>query len=604
MAAENEFVMRIANVNGSGSASANRMIAQCVFRMGIPVGPKNMFPSNIQGLPTWYEIRVSEAGYTGRRGTLDLLLSFNRQTLWEDIRSLVLGGYVLYDSTQPLVDIPAAAQQKLDTLSLLPFPVAQLVREKFSNAKVRGLLQNLVYVGALISLVGLDEKVLEGILQEKFGKSPSLLQMNLDALHIGRDYARRHFACPLPFYARAKSVLRDEILLEGNQAAALGCLYAGATVVGWYPITPSTSLVQAFTQFCEKMRIDKETGEKRYCILQAEDEMSALGIVLGAGWNGARAFTATSGPGLSLMTEFLGYAYYAELPAVIFNVQRCGPSTGMPTRNQQADLLSAAYASHGDTQHVLLFPSSPAECFSFGRKAFDWAERLQTPILVMSELEIGMNEFVSPPLEEPDPATYDRGKILREEDLQGRTAPFHRYQWEEPDCIAPRTLPGVHSKGSYFIRGSGHDRFGRYTEDAALYEETLQRVRRKISYAAETLLPEFIWDRSAEPTKECVLCYGSSAEPLREALDLLQAQGRKLDHIRIRSFPFSVKLAEALHIYERVWVVEQNRDGQMRKLLLAELELEAKRLAPVLLCTGLPMEASWLVERLKTLDAQ
>ncbi len=598
MAAENEFVLRMANVNGSGSASANRMIAQCVFRMGIPVGPKNMFPSNIQGLPTWYEIRVSEAGYTGRRGTLDLLLSFNRQTLWEDIPSLVDGGYILYDSTQPLQETPEAAKKKLQTLSLLPLPVAQLVRDKFSNPKVRGLLQNLVYVGALISLIGLEEEVLADLLREKFGKSPSLFQMNLDALLIGKDYAQTHFSCPLPFYVRAKPVLTNEILLEGNQAAALGCLYAGATVVGWYPITPSTSLVQAFTQFCQKLRIDKETGEKKYCIIQAEDEMSALGIVLGAGWNGARAFTATSGPGLSLMTEFLGYAYYAELPAVVFNVQRCGPSTGMPTRNQQADLLFAAYASHGDTQHVMVFPSTPFECFEFGRKAFDWTERLQTPILVMSELEIGMNEFVSPALEEPDPNDYDRGKVLGEAELQIRTTPFHRYQWEEPDCIAPRTFPGVHSKGSYFTRGSGHDRFGRYTEDAALYEETLQRIRRKIMYATESVLPGFLWKQETVPTHECVVCYGSSEEPLREALTILKEQGRTLDQIRIRSFPFSRSLADALRTYDRVWVVEQNRDGQMRKLLLAELELEASRLTPVLLCTGLPMEASWLIERL------
>ena len=597
MAAQNEFVIRVANVNGTGSASANRMIAQCVFRMGVPVGPKNMFPSNIQGLPTWYEIRVSEAGYTGRRGTLDLLLSFNRQTLWEDIHSLVPGGYVLYDSTQPLLDVPTSAQQTLATLTCLALPVAQLVREKFSNPKVRGLLQNLVYVGALIPLIGLEEQVLENLLREKFGKSPSLFQMNLDALKIGKDYAQSNFSAPLPFYVRAKPILTNEILLEGNQAAALGCLYAGATVVGWYPITPSTSLVQAFTQFCEKLRIDKETGEKRYCVIQAEDEMSALGIVLGAGWNGARAFTATSGPGLSLMTEFLGYAYYAELPAVVFNVQRCGPSTGMPTRNQQADLLFAAYASHGDTQQVILLPSSPFECFEFGRQAFDLAERLQTPILVMSELEIGMNEFVSPPLEEPHANTFDRGKVLQEADLQARTTPFHRYQWEEPDCIAPRTLPGVHRKGAYFTRGSGHDRFGRYTEDAALYEENLQRVKRKIMHAAETVLPVFIWQRNPQPTKACVVCYGSSEEPLREALTVLREKGLILDQIRIRSFPFASTLADAIRSYDRVWVVEQNRDGQMRKLLLAELELEATRLIPVLHCSGLPMEANWLVKQ-------
>ena len=403
----NDFAFKIGTVNGTGSASANSLLMQAIFRMGIPVTGKNVFPSNIQGLPTWYEIRVNEEGWTARTTRYDLIVAMNPATYWRDVGELAAGGWLLYDSTWPL-----EAELHREDIHGIGIPLAQLCNEHFSGARERVLLKNIAYLGALTALLDVDMAVVEALLQETYGRKKALLDSNFAAIRLGHDYAREHCECPLPIRLEPRELTSDHILIDGNTAAALGCLWAGATVAAWYPITPSTSLVEAFTGFCRKYRTDPETGEARYAILQAEDELAAAGMVIGAGWNGARAFTATSGPGISLMSEFIGLAYYAEIPAVIFDIQRTGPSTGMPTRTQQGDLLSVVYASHGDTKHIALFPSDPKECFELAVTAFDLAERFQTPVFVLSDLDVGMNDWVVPRLCWDDAYRPDRGRVL------------------------------------------------------------------------------------------------------------------------------------------------------------------------------------------------
>ena len=580
----NDFALKIATVNGTGSASANALLMQAIFRMGLPVSGKNLFPSNIQGLPTWYEIRVSEAGWTARTKRYDLVVAMNPATYWRDVGELSPGGWLLYDSTWP-----PEAELHRDDIQRIGMPLAQLCNERFSGARERVLLKNIAYLGALTALLDVDMGVVEALLQETYGRKKALLDSNFTAMRLGHDYARDHFTCPLPIRLEPRDLTGDHILIDGNTAAALGCLWAGATVAAWYPITPSTSLVEAFTGFCRKYRTDPETGQARYAILQAEDELAAAGMVIGAGWNGARAFTATSGPGISLMGEFIGLAYYAEIPAVFFDIQRTGPSTGMPTRTQQGDLLSVVYASHGDTKHVALFPADPGECFELAVTAFDLAERFQTPVFVVSDLDVGMNDWVVPRLHWDDAYRPDRGKVLDAEALAAG-AQFVRYLDLDGDGIPWRTRPGEHPRGAYFTRGSGHDRFGRYTEDEEAYADVVDRLLLKLRTAEDAVPPPEIVPADT-PAPLGLVTLGGCRTAVLEAQALLVDYGVAADVLRIRAFPFGDDVRDFLAAHERCVVVEQNRDAQLRTLLIAEAGGAPERLASCRHYGGMPLSA-------------
>ncbi len=589
----NDFALKIGTVNGTGSASANGVLRQAIFRMGVPVSGKNLFPSNIQGLPTWYEIRVNKSGHTARSRTFDIVAAVNPATYAQDVRELRSGGWLVHDSSWPF-----RRELRREDVTFVGTPLAEMCVEHFEGDRERILMKNIVYVGVLAALLDLDMEIVQALLQESFAKKKKLLDSNFLAVRLGYDYAKEHFDCPLPIRLEQLDENRDKILIDGNTAAALGCVYAGATVAAWYPITPSTSLVDAFSHFCERFRKDPETKENRFIVVQAEDELAAAGVVVGAGWAGARSFTATSGPGISLMGEFVGLAYYAEIPTVIFDVQRAGPSTGMPTRTQQGDILSAVYASHGDTKHVVLFPSDPEECFRFATKAFDLAERFQTPVFVLSDLDIGMNDWVVPKLTWDDAYRPDRGKVLEPEELEKIEDRFHRYIDVDGDGIAYRTIPGVHPKGAYFARGSGHDKNGRYTEDEAAYADVLLRIARKIEGAA-VHLPEPVVRLAAaaagRPTRFSVVSVGGTDRAIREAQDILAAEGVHLDFMRIRGFPFHPTVKDFLEAHERSFVVEQNRDGQLATLLTAEAAFPRNRLESVLAFGGMPLSASDVV---------
>jgi 2-oxoglutarate ferredoxin oxidoreductase subunit alpha len=588
----NDFVLKIANVNGTGSASANSLLMKTVFRMGVPVTGKNFFPSNIQGLPTWYEIRVSKDGYLGRSGAVDIMVAMNAQTYTRDLNEVAPGGVLIYDSTWPRDRL--LTRTDVDVVGV---PLARMCNERFTSARTRILMKNMAYVGVLGALLELDREVIAALVQETFARKPALIESNQQAIDLGFDYARANLACPLPQRVKAMNKTAGHIMIDGNTAAALGCLYAGATVGAWYPITPSTSLMDAFKVFCERYRKDPQSGERRYCVVQAEDELAAIGIVLGATWNGARAFTPTSGPGLSLMSEFLGFAYFTELPAVLFDVQRVGPSTGMPTRTQQADLLAAAYASHGDTKHVLLFPRDPRECFELSVTAFDLADRLQTPVIVMSDLDIGMNDWMCPELDWDPDYRPDRGKVLTAEQLDAAKV-FHRYVDGDGDGIAPRTLPGVHPRGAYFVRGSGHNELGGYTEDSKEYSQVVNRLAKKWRTAAK-LVPEPEIRRSRKGAAVGIVAVGSCDAAIEEALDRLARKGIYADYCRIRAFPFGKKVRQFLEQHEHVFVVEQNRDAQLKTLLMAETLHPAARLESILHYGGLPMDHRCVTEALE-----
>ena len=579
----NDFVVKVATVNGTGSASANGMLMQAIFRMGVPVSGKNVFPSNIQGLPTWYEIRVNKDGHTARSPNFDLMVAMNPKTYEQDIAEVRAGGTVLYDSSWPL-----DKELFREDVTILGVPLSHMCVEHFKGARERILMMNIAYVGAVAALLSIDLEVIQGMLEEKFGAKQHLMDSNNVAIRLGYDYAMEHFDCPLPIRLEVMDANRDSVLMTGNVAAALGCVYAGATVGAWYPITPATSLMDSFRGLCAELRRDPETGKNLYCIIQAEDELAAIGMVLGAGWMGARAFTPTSGAGLSLMNEFLGLAYYAEIPAVIFDVQRAGPSTGMPTRTQQGDFFTVAFASHGDTKHVLLFPADPRECFYFAVEAFDLAERFQTPVFVVSDLDIGMNDWVCEKLEWDDAYVPDRGKVLSAEDLQEMDV-FYRYLDLDGDGIAARSLPGVDPKGAYFTRGSGHDRFGRYTEDPDLYQDVVDRIARKIEGAAEALpAPEV---RVVDGATVGLVTVGSCRGAVLEALELLAEEGIALDFLRVTGFPFSAAVDEFLLSHDVNIVVEQNRDAQLMRLLLLETAVPKSKLASVLDYQGAPLSA-------------
>ncbi len=584
----NEFSIKIANVNGTGSASANGLLMKSLFRMGIPVVGKNYFPSNIQGLPTWYVIRASESEYLGRSNRVDILVAMNAETYKMDLDEVAPGGYLVYDSTWP-----RHALLKRDDITIVGVPLSKMCNENFPTARARILMKNVAYVGVVAALLDIDLEVISQLLNETFAKKAHLLDANQLAIRMGYDYAKEHFETPLPFSARTTDKTDGHIVIDGNSAAGLGCVYAGATVGAWYPITPSTSLMDGFTRFCDMTRVDPETGEKNFCIIQAEDELAAIGMVLGASWAGARAFTPTSGPGVSLMGEFLGYGYFAEIPAVLFNVQRCGPSTGMPTRTQQADITSSAYASHGDTRHVLLFPANPEECFYSAVEAFDLAERLQTPVIVLSDLDIGMNDWMCKDLTWDDSKRPDRGKVLRAPDLE-KIEKFHRYLDTEGDGIASRTLPGEHPKGAYFTRGSGHNMYGAYTEDAGEYQQVVDRLLTKWE-TAKDYVPAPVVEYS-EKNRIGIISIGSCDESVREAIDWMASEGVGVNYLRVRAFPFNGQVQEFLDAHDKIYVVEQNRDAQLCGLLQLELDVDPEKLSPVLHYNGLPLNAEFVVD--------
>jgi 2-oxoglutarate ferredoxin oxidoreductase subunit alpha len=588
--AVNDFVIKFANVNGSGSASANELFAKAILRMGVPVSPRNIFPSNIQGLPTWYEVRVSEDCWLGRRGGVDMMVAMNPQTWDADVAELSPGGYLFYDSTRPL-----PPSKFRDDITVIGMPLTEICNAVYSDPRQRQLFKNIVYVGALSVLLEIEPEVIEKLFSEQYKGKEKLLASNVQALHLGRDFAREHLKWPLGIRVKRADRVGSKIFVDGNTAAALGCVYGGATVAAWYPITPSSSVAEAFQKYCGKYRVDPATGQNRYAIVQAEDEIASIGMVVGAGWNGARAFTATSGPGVSLMTEFIGLAYFAEIPVTIINVQRGGPSTGMPTRTQQADVLSCAYASHGDTKHVLLFPQDPQECFEQAAAALDLADRLQTPVFVMTDLDIGMNQRLCEPFEWNEARAYDRGKVMTAEELEAGKD-FGRYKDVDGDGIPWRTLPGTHpSKGSYFTRGTTRDPYARYSERGPDYIYNMERLLRKFKTAA-LLVPPPVFHRAAQPSRLGVVYFGSTSPSMGEALAVLTAEGIHLDAMRLRAFPFPDSVGEFIAAHDQVFVVEQNRDAQMHSLLVNELGVDPARLVKVLHYDGTPITARFITK--------
>ena len=594
LAAVNDFVVKFANVNGSGSASANSMFAKAVLRMGVPVAVRNIFPSNIQGLPTWFEVRVTEAGHLGRRGGVDLMVAMNPQTWDKDVAEIEPGGYLFYDSTKPM----PASKFRTD-ITVVGVPLTAICNAAYTAARERQLFKNIIYVGALAYLLGIEIAVIETLLAEQFEGRDRLIKANVAALHMGRDWVRDNRG-PLGLQVRRADAVGDRIFIEGNQAAGLGAVYGGATVCAWYPITPSTSLAEAFTSYCQDLRVDAESGKANFAIVQAEDEIASIGVVIGAGWNGARAFTCTSGPGISLMTEFIGLSYFAEIPAVIFDVQRGGPSTGMPTRTQQADLIGAAYASHGDTKHPMLLPMDPGECFTFGALAFDLADRLQTTVFVMLDLDMGMNEWLTEPFSWDDARRMDRGKVMTHDELEaGRD--FGRYLDVDGDGIPYRTYPGVHpTKGGYFTRGTSRNPYARYSEEGSVYVDNVQRLLRKFE-TAKSLIPAPELRSASAPTRDGVIYYGSTGPAMHEALGLFESQGRRLDALRVRGFPFSSEVDDFLASHDRIFVIEQNRDAQLRTLLMAENGGDPDRLVPILHFDGTPITARFIVSSISSL---
>ena len=589
--AVNDFVIKFANINGSGSASANELLARAILRMGVPVSPRNIFPPNIQGLPTWFEVRVTEKGYLGRRGGVDMMVTMNPQTWEQDVREVDPGGYLFYDSSKPL------PRGKLrDDIHFIGMPLTEITNDTYQDSRQRQLFKNIIYVGALSTLLGIDPLEIEKLFAEQYKGKEKLLELNVQALHLGREYAREHLK-PIALSVERRDRVGNRIFVDGNTAAALGCLYGGATVCAWYPITPSSSVPEAFQRYAEKLRIDPATGNRRYAIVQAEDELASIGIVIGAGWNGARAFTATSGPGISLMSEFIGLAYFAEIPAVLINVQRGGPSTGMPTRTQQSDVLACAYASHGDTRHVLLFPEDPHECFEMSAQALDLAERLQTPVFVMTDLDIGMNQRLCRPFAWDDNREYDRGKVMTREALDAGT-PFGRYLDVDGDGIPYRTYPGTHpTKGSYFTRGTTKNAYAIYSEAGADYTYNMQRLLRKFE-TAKSLVPLPVLSPSRYPARFGAIFYGSTGPAMQEALDALAEQGIYINALRIRAFPFQNEIADFVASHTKVFVLEQNFDGQLKTLLINEAGINPASLIPILHFDGTPITARFITQQI------
>ncbi len=609
IAAVNDFVVKFANVNGSGSASANELFARAILRMGVPVSPRNIFPSNIQGLPTWYEVRVNERGWVGRRGGVDLMVAMNPQTWDADVKEIEPGGYLFYDSTRPLP--PSKFREDIHVIGM---PLTAICNRTYADARQRQLFKNIMYLGALSVLLDIDPREIQRLFAEQYKGKEKLLDSNVQALNLGREYAQQHLvhagaqlenspstsgASSVPFGLKVRRAdnVGDRIFVDGNVAAALGCVYGGATVCAWYPITPSSSLAEAFQKYCMKYRVDAETGRNNFAIVQAEDEIASIGMCVGAGWNGARAFTTTSGPGISLMNEFIGLAYFAEIPITIIDVQRGGPSTGMPTRTQQSDVLACAYASHGDTKHVLLFPEDPHECFEFSAQALDLADRLQTPIFVMTDLDIGMNQRLTTPFAWDDAREYDRGKVMTAEELEAGKD-FGRYKDVDGDGIPFRTYPGTHpEKGAYFTRGTSRDPYARYSERGADYLYNMERLLRKFD-TAKALVPQPLLRVTGENARHGVIFYGSTSPAMSEAIEALGRENLLFDTLRIRAFPFPESVHDFVMAHEKVFVVEQNRDGQLRTLLINEFGIDPARLVAILHFDGTPITARYIVREI------
>jgi 2-oxoglutarate ferredoxin oxidoreductase subunit alpha len=589
----NDFVVKFANVNGSGSASANELFAKAVLRMGVPVSPRNIFPSNIQGLPTWYEVRVCERGWLGRRGGVDLMVAMNPQTWDADVAEIEAGGYLFYDNSKPL-----PRSRFRDDINIIGVPLTEICNATYSDPRQRQLFKNIMYVGALSALLDVDVPAIETLIAEQYKGKEKLLKPNIEALRLGRDWVREHLPHPIGLRVQKADTVGDKIFVEGNAAAALGCVYGGATVCAWYPITPSSSLAETFQKYCQKYRVDDE-GRARYAIIQAEDEIASIGMVIGAGWNGARAFTTTAGPGISLMNEFIGLAYFAEIPITIIDVQRGGPSTGMPTRTQQSDVLACAYASHGDTKQVLLFPEDPTECFEFAAAALDLADRLQTPIFVMTDLDIGMNQRLCAPFAWDDARRYDRGKVMTAAQLdEGRE--FARYKDVDGDGIPYRTYPGTHpAKGAYFTRGTSRNPQAQYSERGQDYVYNMQRLLQKFD-TAKSLVPQPLVRQSDVPARHGAIYFGSTSPAMQEAIERLQEEGIVLDTLRVRAFPFPDSVKAFIDAHDAVFVVEQNRDAQLRSLLVNEFGIDPARLVAVLHYDGTPITARFISEAISS----
>ncbi len=589
----NDFVVRFANVNGTGSASANFLFAKAIFRMGIPVTPKNIFPSNIQGLPTWYEVRVSEKGYLGRRDGIDLLVCVNPQSMLHDVQSVMPGGYFMYDSTKILHE-----EYIREDINYIGVPLMEMCLHEFTDPRQRQLFKNIIYVGALSALLNIEFNVLEDLLAEQFQGKEKLIAPNIKSLKLGVDYIKNNYKYPLDIHLERRNLVGNKIMIDGNTACGLGAVYGGATVAAWYPITPSTSVVEAFETYAKELRVDENTGLNNFAIVQAEDELSAMGMVIGANWNGARSFTATSGPGVSLMSEFLGLAYFAEVPAVLIDVQRTGPSTGMPTRTQQSDIMIAAYASHGDTKHVLLFPSTPKECFEMTADSFDLAEQLQTPVIMLTDLDLGMNDHVSEPLYWSQERKYKRGKVLTAQDLEEMTGRYGRYLDVDGDGIPYRTYPGTHpTKGSFFTRGTSHNEYAGYTEDGDDYRRNVDRLLLKWE-TAKSLVPEPHFYQGESTHSYGIIFFGTSIYSAEEALELLSQEGIFFDAMRIKAFPFNKSVFDFINDHEKVFVIEQNRDAQLRSLLVNELDIDPNNLIPVLNYDGMPITATNIMKQI------
>ena len=597
----NDFVIRFANVNGTGSASANGLFAKSIFRSGVPMSPKNIFPSNIQGLPTWYEVRVSEKGYLGRRDGVDILVGVNPQSFKDDLNLIVSGGFMIYDSSKPLHD-----ELLREDITQLGIPMMLLSMEHFHVPRQQQLFKNIIYLGALVALLDIDIEVVKSLIAEQFAAKEKLIPPNYQALKAGFDYAKTHFECPLPIRVEKRDFTRDKILLEGNEATALGTIFGGGTFCAWYPITPSTSVAKAYDKHAHKLLKDKETGRNKFAIVQAEDELAAIGMVIGAAWNGARAFTSTSGAGVSLMNEFIGLAYFAEIPVFLVNVQRGGPSTGMPTRTQQGDVLSSAYASHGDTKHILLLPSTPTECFEMAAKGLDLAERFQTPVIMLSDLDLGMNEHLTEPLQWDRDQKYDRGKVLSADDLQNLEKfgfdekGWGRYLDVDGDGIPYRTIPGTHpSKGGYFTRGTSKDEYAKYTEKGEVYQRNVDRLSLKWETSKKVVpSPEVYQDR--RKGKYGMIFFGTTTYAAIEAMDVFNEQGAPIDAMRLKAFPFTKEVEEFVSDHDQIFVIEQNKDAQMRSLILLELEISPERLIPILNYDGYPITSDNIITQIQS----
>ena len=590
----NDFVIRFANVNGTGSASANGLFAKAIFRSGVPMAPKNIFPSNIQGLPTWYEVRVSEKGYLGRREGIDILVGVNPQSFKDDLNSVVPGGYLIYDSSRQL-----HSEFLRDDIKMIGIPMMRLSMDHFEVPRHQQLFKNIIYLGALVALLDMDMQVVKTLVEEQFAKKPKLVPPNFKALDIGSNFAKENLSCPLSIRVEKRDLLGDKILVEGNEATALGAIYGGSTMMAWYPITPSTSVAKAYEKHASKVMVDKENGKKKFAFVQAEDELAAIGMVIGAGWNGVRAFTSTSGAGVSLMNEFIGLSYFAEIPATIVNVQRGGPSTGMPTRTQQGDMMSSAYASHGDTKHILLMPSTPKECFEMMALSLDIADRFQTLVFLMSDLDLGMNEHICDPLEWDNNRKYDRGKVLDANDLEKPDLDWGRYLDVDGDGICYRTIPGTHpSKGGYFTRGTSRDEYAKYTEKGEVYQRNVDRLTVKWNTAKnEVPKPEFYQDKSDGELG--MIFYGTTTYAATEAMEMMEERGIKIDSMRLKAFPFGLEVEKFIEEHKEVFVVEQNKEGQVRTLLINELEINPKKLIKVLNYNGYPITADHILEKIE-----